>query len=36
MLGVSMSIGTAQLAADLICGRESALDPKPYRAERFA
>ncbi len=36
MLGVSMSTGTAQLTADLICGRESALDPKPYRVERFA
>lgn len=36
MLGVSMSIGTAQLAADLICGRESAIDPQPYRVERFA
>lgn len=36
MLGVSMSTGTAQLAADLICGRESAIDPQPYRAERFA
>ncbi|MCL1634184.1 FAD-dependent oxidoreductase [Luteimonas sp. SX5] len=36
MLGVSMSTGTAQLAADLICGREPAIDPKPYRVERFA
>jgi D-amino-acid dehydrogenase len=35
MLGVSMSAGTAQLVADLICGRDPALDPQPYRAGRF-
>lgn len=36
MLGVSMSVGTAQLVADLVCGREPTLDPRPYRIERFA
>ena len=36
MLGVSMSTGTAQLVSDLICGREPAFDPRPYRADRFA
>lgn len=36
MLGVSMSVGTAQLVADLVCGRAPAIDPQPYRVERFA
>ncbi len=36
MLGVSMSAGTAQLVADLVCGRATAIDPQPYRLERFA
>lgn len=36
MLGVSMSIATAQLVADLVTGTEPALDPAPYRLERFA
>jgi D-amino-acid dehydrogenase len=36
MLGVSMSIATADLVADLVCGRTPALDPAPYRPERFA
>jgi D-amino-acid dehydrogenase len=36
MLGVSMSTGTASLVADLICGRESAIDPSPYALQRFA
>ena len=36
MLGVSMSTGTATLVADLICGRESAIDPTPYAPQRFA
>ncbi|TKR33805.1 FAD-dependent oxidoreductase [Luteimonas gilva] len=36
MLGVSMSVGTAQLVADLVCGRATAIDPQPYRLERFA
>ena len=35
MLGVSMSTGTGQLIADLIGGRAPAIDPAPYRAERF-
>ena len=35
MLGVSMSIATAQLVADLIIGRAPAIDPAPYRVERF-
>ncbi|MFC7302481.1 NAD(P)/FAD-dependent oxidoreductase [Cognatiluteimonas weifangensis] len=36
MLGVSMSPGTAQLLADLVCGRTPAFDPAPYRPDRFA
>lgn len=36
MLGISMSSGSGQLMADLICGRTPAIDPAPYRPERFA
>lgn len=36
MLGISMSTASAQLIAELICGREPALDPAPYRPERFS
>ncbi|WP_200956282.1 FAD-dependent oxidoreductase [Lysobacter sp. Root983] len=36
MMGVSMSAGTGQLVADLIGGRAPAIDPTPYRPERFA
>ena len=36
MLGVSMSVATAQLVADLVTGRTPAIDPAPYRVERFA
>ncbi len=36
MLGVSMSTASGQLVADLICERATAIDPTPYRAERFA
>ncbi|EWC52039.1 NAD(P)/FAD-dependent oxidoreductase [Xanthomonas citri] len=36
MLGISMSTASGQLMADLITGRAPALDPHPYRAERFA
>jgi len=36
MMGVSMSVATGQLVADLIAGRETAVDPMPYRPERFA
>ncbi|MDR1075655.1 MAG: FAD-dependent oxidoreductase [Xanthomonadaceae bacterium] len=35
MLGMSMSAATGQLLADLIDGRAPALDPMPYRVERF-
>ena len=35
MMGVSMSAGTGQLVADLIAGRAPAVDPTPYRMERF-
>lgn len=35
MLGISMSAGTGQLIADLVCGRTPAIDPAPYRPERF-
>jgi glycine/D-amino acid oxidase-like deaminating enzyme len=35
MLGISMSAGTGQRIADLVCGRTPAIDPAPYRPERF-
>ena len=35
MMGVSMSAATGQLLADLMTGRDSAVDPQPYRPERF-
>ncbi|MEA5124883.1 NAD(P)/FAD-dependent oxidoreductase [Xanthomonas floridensis] len=35
MLGISMSTASGQLMADLITGRAPALDPHPYRAERY-
>lgn len=35
MLGISMSSGTGQLMADLITGQTPAIDPSPYRVERF-
>ena len=36
MLGISMSAATGQLVADLIAGREPAIDPAPYSPARFA
>ena len=36
MLGISMSAATGQLMADLITGQAPAIDPTPYRPERFA
>lgn len=35
MLGVSMSAASGQLMADLITGQATAIDPTPYRMERF-
>lgn len=35
MLGVSMSAASGQLMADLITERTTAIDPAPYRLERF-
>ena len=35
MLGISMSSGSGQLMADLITGQAPAIDPAPYRVERF-
>ncbi|HEY1139239.1 MAG TPA: FAD-binding oxidoreductase, partial [Lysobacter sp.] len=35
MMGVSMSAATGQLLADLMTGRDPAMDPAPYRPERF-
>ena len=35
MMGVSMSAATGQLIADLVTGRDPAMDPAPYRPERF-
>lgn len=36
MMGVGMSAGSAQLLADMMAGRAPAIDPAPYRPERFA
>lgn len=36
MLGISMSSASGQLMADLMTGRAPAIDPQPYRPERFA
>ncbi len=35
MMGVGMSSGSGQLLADLVTGRAPAVDPTPYRMERF-
>jgi D-amino-acid dehydrogenase len=35
-MGVGMSTGSAQLLAELMNGRAPAIDPAPYRPERFA
>ncbi|WP_133499807.1 NAD(P)/FAD-dependent oxidoreductase [Cognatilysobacter terrigena] len=35
MMGVGMSAGTGQLLADLVAGRAPAIDPAPYRPDRF-
>jgi len=35
MLGVTMSAASGQLMADLIAGNTTAIDPAPYRMERF-
>lgn len=35
MMGMGMSVATAELLADLICEREPLIDPAPYRAGRF-
>lgn len=36
MMGVGMSAGTGRLVADLVCGRDPAVDPAPYAPARFA
>jgi D-amino-acid dehydrogenase len=36
MMGIGMSAGTGQLVADLVAGREPAIDPTPYSPGRFA
>ena len=36
MLGVSMSVSTAHLVRDLICGHPTGFDPAPYAPARFA
>jgi D-amino-acid dehydrogenase len=36
MMGIGMSAGTGQLMADLIAGRDTAIDPAPYAPARFA
>ena len=35
MMGMGMSTGSGQLLADLVTGRAPAIDPTPYRMERF-
>jgi D-amino-acid dehydrogenase len=34
-LGLTFGAVTAQIVADLAARREGAIDPRPYRAERF-
>lgn len=36
MMGMSMSAGTGQLLSQLMTGGETAIDPRPYRPQRFA
>ena len=36
MMGIGMSSGSAQLLADLLAGRQPAIDPAPYAPSRFA
>lgn len=36
MMGMSMSAGTGRLLAELMTGAETAIDPGPYRPQRFA
>ena len=36
MMGVGMSTGTGQMLADLIAGRQPAVDPQPFAPARFA
>jgi D-amino-acid dehydrogenase len=36
MMGMGMSAATGEMLAALMTGRETALDPEPYRATRFA
>jgi len=36
MMGVGMSSGTGQLVADLLTARAPAIDPAPYRPDRYA
>jgi len=36
MMGIGMSAGTGQLMADLIAGRDTAIDPTPYSPARFS
>jgi D-amino-acid dehydrogenase len=35
MLGLTFGPVTGQLLAEMVAGRTSAIDPAPYRAERF-
>ncbi len=36
MLDITMSTASGQLMADLTTGKAPAIDPSPYRVERFA
>jgi glycine/D-amino acid oxidase-like deaminating enzyme len=35
MLGLQSATGTGKLVADLVLGRPTDVDPKPFRADRF-
>ena len=35
MLGLSTAPSTGELVADLIAGKQPAIDPSPFRANRF-
>ena len=36
MMGIGMSAGTGQLLADMMTGREPAVNPAPFSPTRFA
>jgi D-amino-acid dehydrogenase len=35
MLGITTAPATGKLVAEIVCGREPHIDPRPFRPERF-